>query len=255
MISGSFTTVSGQPQAALATVDPVTGAFDPYMGLQIAGQVSANSGPTRVYRFALSPVQDSGVAIGNFTTVDGVSHSGAFRFGLTGSVPTLMTWDNPMFHKLCGATGNMPVWSRDVQFSPDGTFFVIDGTGGHGNRLCDSTSRWESADSGLHVLPTWVNKTCLDTLESVAVTNTVVYVQGHQKCVMGKRGHEVPRFGIAALKARTGFALRWRSDQTRLIGGKFLMVTTSESQPGFPTGLWSGCDCGREGGVIFRPIP
>jgi hypothetical protein len=254
MISGSFTTVSGQPQAALATVSPLTGAFDAYMQLKIAGQVPG-SGHTRVYRFALSPQLDGGVAIGNFTTVDGVSHSGAFRFDLSGPVPVLMRWDNPTFHKLCGATGNMPVWSRDVQFSPDGTFFVIDGTGGRGNRFCDTTTRWESADRGFHARPTWINRTCTDTLHSVAVTSLVVYVQGHQKCVMGPRGHEVPRFGIAALNATTGFAKRWRSDQSRLVGGKFLMVTTSEKQPGFPTGLWSGCDCGQEGGVIFRPIP
>lgn len=255
LISGSFSSVGGQTQAALATVNLETGAFDPYLGLQIEGRVADNSGPTRVYRFALNPEQTSGVAIGNFTTVDGVAHSGAFRFSLRGALPALITWDNPMFHAICGPTQNMPVWSRDVQFSPNGKFFVIDGTGGRGGGLCDTTSRWESKSRGADVAPTWVNVTCVDTLHSVAVTNTVVYVQGHQKCVMGKKGDQVPRYGIAALSADTGFALSWRSDQSRLVGGKFLMITTGATQPGFPTGLWSGCDCGPEGGVIFRPIP
>lgn len=255
LVSGSFSVIDGHPQAALATVNLQTGGFDPYMGLQIQGQVASNSGPTRVYRFALNPTGTGGVAIGNFTTVDGVSHSGAFRFDLRGAVPVLIDWDNPMFHAICGPTGNMPVWSRDVQFSPNGTFFVIDGTGGRGGGLCDTTSRWEAQARGSDVAPTWVNRTCVDTLHSVAVTNNVVYVQGHQKCVMGKKGHEVPRFGIAALGAHSGFALNWRSDQSRLVGGKFLMITTDATQPGFPTGLWSGCDCGPEGGVIFRPIP
>lgn len=255
LISGSFTSVSGHSQTALATVDVATGAFDPYLALDIAGRVASNSGPTRVYRFALNPANTSGVAIGNFTMVDGVSHSGAFRFDLRGATPTLIRWDNPMFHTLCGPTDNMPVWSRDVQFSPNGKFFVIDGTGGRGGGLCDTASRWESSSRGTDVLPTWVNHTCVDTLHSVAVTNTVVYVQGHQKCVIGKAGREVPRYGIAALSAHSGMALSWRSDQSRLVGGKFLIITTGESDPGFPAGLWSGCDCGPEGGVIFRPIP
>lgn len=252
LLSGSFKTVSGQPQRALATVDLATGSFDPYLALNIQGQVASNSGLTRVYRFGLNARQTQGVAIGNFTTVDGVSHSGAFRFSL-GAAPRLIDWDNPDFHALCGPDFDMPVWSRDVQFAPNGQFFVIVGTGGRGGGLCDTASRWETGGRGSDAQPTWVNHTCVDTLHSVAVTQRQVYVQGHQKCVMGPKGHEVPRYGIAALSASTGYALRWRSDQTRAVGGKYLMITNSATEPGFPSGLWSGCDCRMEGGVIFRP--
>lgn len=252
LLSGSFSTVSGQAQRALATVDLTTGAFDPYMALSIQGQVAANSGLTRVYRFGLNTRQTQGVAIGNFTTVDGVSHSGAFRFNL-GAAPRLIDWDNPDFHQLCGPEFDMPVWSRDVQFAPNGQFFVIVGTGGRGAGLCDTASRWETAGRGSAAQPTWINHTCVDTLHSVAVTQHQVYVQGHQKCVMGPQGHQVPRYGIAALSAGTGYALSWRSDQTRATGGKYLMITNSATEPGFPSGLWSGCDCRTEGGVIFRP--
>lgn len=252
LVSGSFSTVSGQPHRAMATVDLETGAFDPYLALDIEGQVAPNSGLTRVYRFAVNAGQTQGVAIGNFTSVDGVSHSGAFRFDL-GATPRLVDWDNPDFHLLCGPEFDMPVWSRDVQFAPRGQFFVIVGTGGRGGGLCDTTSRWETSGRGSDVQPTWVNRTCTDTLHSVAVTQHVVYVQGHQKCVMGKNGLEVPRYGIAALSAGTGYALNWRSDQTRAVGGRYLMITNSATQPGFPSGLWAGCDCMSEGGVIFRP--
>ena len=211
-----------------------------------------------MYRFAIDPAQTNAVAIGNFTSVNGVSHSGAFRFHL-GTSPALITWDNQRLYTICGPTANMPVWSRDVQFSPSGKFFVVDGTGGNDpsgdpNTLCDTATRWETSGRGSDVQPTWRNHTCTDTLHSVAVTEKAVYVQGHEKCVMGKSGHEVPRFGIAALNPRTGYALNWRSDQSRLVGGKFLMITNSSVDPGFPSGLWSGCDCGAEGGVIFRPL-
>lgn len=254
LISGTFSTVDGQAQRALASVQLDTGAFDPYMNLAIAGRVAENSGLTRVYRFAVNTAGTEAVAIGNFTTVNGVSHSGAFRFTL-GASPALIDWDNPWFHDLCGPAADMPVWSRDVQFSPHGTFFVIDGTGGRGSGLCDTASRWPTKGRGVTAAPTWVNHTCVDTLHSVAITDRAVYVQGHQKCVMGPAGHEVPRYGIAALNPKTGLALKWRSDQTRAVGGRFLMVTNSAVQPGFPSGLWSGCDCSPEGGIIFRPLP
>ncbi len=258
LVGGSFSTVDGQAHKALASVALDTGAIEPYMSLDVEGQVASNSGLTRVYRFAISPDQTNAVAIGNFTSVNGVAHQAAFRFSLGATDVTLTDWNNPHFSTICGKGGNMPVWWRDVQFSPDGTFFVIDGTGGRDplndpNTLCDTASRWETSALGPDAAPTWVNRTCLDTLHSVAVTQKVVYVQGHQKCVMGKDGHEVPRYGIAALKAKTGFALYWRSDQTRAVGGKYLMITNAAVEPGFPSGLWSGCDCHPEGSVIFRP--
>jgi hypothetical protein len=257
MVGGSFSNIDGHPIKGLATVTTDTGEFDPYLDLDIEGQVSSDSGPTRVYRYAISPNGTEGVAIGNFTSVDQVPHSGAFRFRLGYGKPSLVDWDDPDLHAICGPTANMPVWSRDVQFSPNGKFFVIDGTGGaktHGN-LCDTAARWETSSRGSDSQPTWINHTCADTLQSVAVTNHIVYVQGHQKCVAAKNGHEVPRYGIAALNADTGYAMHWRSDQSRLVGGKYLMVTNAAKQAGFPSGLWSGCDCHAEGGVIFRPWP
>ena len=260
MVGGSFSTIDGQAQRALATVTLDSGAFDRYMNLQIDGQAEgATSGPTRVYRFAVNPAQNQVVAIGNFTSVNGVKHQNAFRFSMRNRVK-LLNWDNPRFYRLCGPTLNMPVWSRDVQFSPDGTYFVIDGTGGADSTkdhqtLCDTATRWESAARGTNVQPTWRNHTCIDTLHSVAVTSAAVYVQGHQKCVMGPGGVQVPRYGIAALDPLTGMALSWRSDQSRQVGGKYLMVTDPQADPGFPAGLWSGCDCHTEGSVIFRPEP
>jgi hypothetical protein len=228
------------------------------MSLAIEGQVAPNSGLTRVYRFAISPDHFNAVAIGNFTSVDGVTHQGAFRFHLRASTTSLVRWDYHRLYTLCGPTYNMPVWSRDVQFSPDGTFFVIDGTGGRDmshdpQTLCDTAARWETSKIGSDVHPTWRNHTCVDTLQSLAVTSAAVYVQGHQKCVTGPDGTQVPRYGIAALDVQTGRALDWRSDQARQVGGKYLMVTTPEAYPGFPAGLWSGCDCHIQGSVIFRP--
>lgn len=251
LVGGGFTHVDGHAQTAFATVNAVSGAFDPEMDLSISGQVPPLNSPTRIFRFALDPRGKTGVALGDFTTVNGVSHQQVFRFSLGRNGARLLDWDNPLFHQACGP--GFSAWVRDVQFAPNGRFFVLVSTGGVPPGLCDTASRWESSSRGSDVTPTWVSPTCNDTLHSVAVTNKIAYVQGHQKCVLGPRGHEVPRFGIAALSTSTGFALRWRSDQTRRTGGKFLMITDPLHDLGFPAGLWAGCDCGAEGGIIFRP--
>lgn len=71
----------------------------------------------------------------------------------------------------------------EVGFSPDGRYFVVVTTGGYSSEgaLCDSASRWESAQRGSGLQPTWVDRTGGDTLTDVAITDAVVYVGGHQR--------------------------------------------------------------------------
>ena len=70
---------------------------------------------------------------------------------------------------------------RDVDFSPDGSYFVVAATGaGFPGTLCDSAARLDTAVTGQTVEPVWVAYTGQDTLLSVAVTDTAVYVGGHQ---------------------------------------------------------------------------
>src|ERR1700689_5664266 len=80
---------------------------------------------------------------------------------------------------------------RDVQFSPDGSYFVVVATGGGvGARnpdgtlsSCDAATRFETTGTGTNVRPTWIDYTGNDTFLSVATTGTAVYVGGHERWV------------------------------------------------------------------------
>jgi len=64
---------------------------------------------------------------------------------------------------------------RDVDISPDGSYFVVGTTGAfRAGSLCDAAARWERGASGSGQQPTWVDYTGGDTLYSVAFTGMTV---------------------------------------------------------------------------------
>src|SRR5204863_4550313 len=138
---------------------------------------------------------------------------------------------------------------RGVQFSPDGSYFVVVDTGGYHNstfELCDIAARFETSATGSDVQPTWADYTGTDSLYSVAVTGTAVYVGGHQRWMNNPQGHEdagpgaVARPGIAAIDPVSGKATSWNPKRIpRGVGARALLAT--------PQGLLVGSDTERIG--------
>jgi hypothetical protein len=120
--------IGGTFQNRLAALDPTTGANTGYLALNITGSVQLNAGSTRVYRFAVNPAGNRLVAIGNFTTVAGQPRRQAFMVRL-GTTATLSPWHPPALDKTCRSAGDIPVYLRDVDFSPDGSYFVFAASG------------------------------------------------------------------------------------------------------------------------------
>ena len=139
----------------------------------------------------------------------------------------------------------MDFYLRDVDFSPDGSYFVVDSTGyvpksgDLGVTICDATARFETANVAPG-RPTWINYTGGDTLHSVAVSSHAVYVGGHQRWLDNLQGRDhcgsgcKDRPGIGALDPNTGKALTWSPRRTRGVGAKEMILT--------PAGLWVGSD-------------
>ena len=239
----------------LRAVNPASGANTGYLNLSISGSVTTNAGPVEVYRFAVNPAGTRLVAVGNFTSVGGVTRYRAFMLTL-GATASVNAWYYPPLQNLCAA-GSLPDYMRDVDFSPDGSWFAfvstgyIPRTGGVGRDLCDAAARFETAIAN-PARPTWINYTGGDTLHSVAATNVAVYVQGHQRWLDNPQGRNsagpgaVSRQGIGAINPSTGLALAWNPGKERGVGGKDLYVTSA--------GLWVGSDTNRIGGETRRRI-
>lgn len=115
---------------------------------------------------------------------------------LAASPVAVTGWSTTRYQQQCAAV--FATYMRDVDVSPDGSYFVVMTTGAYrAGSLCDA--------AGPSQQPTWVDYTGGDTLSSVAVTGTAVYVGGHQhwmnNSVAGDRAGPgaVAREGIAAL--------------------------------------------------------
>jgi len=242
IISGTF------PKKILA-VNPTTGANTGYINVAVTGSVASNAGPVEVYRFAVNPAGTKLVGVGNFTTVGGATHYRAFMLDLGLTAASVSAWRYTPLQQMCAAS-SLPDYMRDVDFSPDGSYFVFVSTGfvplsGQvGIALCDAASRFETANLS-PTRPTWINYTGGDTLHSVAVTDLAVYVQGHQRWLNNPQGRDnagpgaVSRPGIGAIDPTTGLALSWNPTKDRGVGGKDLLVTAR--------GLWVASDTAHIG--------
>src|SRR6266511_4553320 len=254
-VVGGRLLVAGTFPGKLRALNLASGANTGYVNVGISGTVADNAGPTQVYRFAVNPAGTRLVGVGNFTTVGAQTRWRAFMLDL-GATATVTTWWYPPLQNMCQAT-SLPDYVKDVDFSPDGSWFAVVATGfvpqagGIGRDLCDATARFET-NLPNPFRPTWINYTGGDTLHSVAATDVAVYVQGHQRWLDNPQGRNsagpgaVSRPGIGAIGPTTGLALTWNPTKDRGVGGKDLYVTSQ--------GLWVGSDTTHIGGETHARI-
>lgn len=252
---GGHLLVGGSYPGGLLSVDPTTGAADGWLNVQLSGK-SEDTAPTKTYRFAVNPAGTKLVVVGNFTEANLLPRRQAFMVDLDGAGGVVTSWHPSVFDRTCNP--NILFWTRAVDFSPDGSYFVIAASGGgRTGSVCDAVSRWAASGTG-SATPTWVNYTGKDSMFSVAATGVAVYVGGHFRwldnvAALDEQGPgAVTRNGIGAIDPVTGKALPWNPGKTRGHGTEELYTT--------PEGLWLGSD-GRyvhgeyREGVAFMPLP
>jgi hypothetical protein len=249
-VGGDFGTIKSQARARLAAVDETTGNVDPNLNLPFSG--THNGGGTNVYKFDVNPAGTRLIAVGNFTAVGGVVRRQAALLDVTAGGPaSVANWQTDRYAAACASVFN--TYMRNADFSPDGSWFVIVTTGAYrAGTLCDTAARWETGATGSGLQPTWASYTGGDTLYSVAITGTAVYVGGHQRWhnnpFLGDApgAGAVPREGIAALDPVNGLPFSWNPGRSRGVGA-FALYST-------PQGLWVGSDTDRLGGEFHARL-
>ncbi len=247
-VAGSFTNIAGRTQPGLATLYPASGAFHPYMRLAVAGV--HNGGTTTVTKIDINPAGDRLIAIGNFRTLAGVTNRQFFSLDLSGTAAAASTLRTTFYEASCASA--FDTYTRDLDFSPDGSFFVISTTGAYGGSTgpCDTTARFETYASGAAVQPSWVNYTGGDTTYAVEISDAVVYTGGHARWQNNAFAADtagpgaVSREGIAALDPTNGLPLTWNPTRERGVGVFDLLLTAD--------GLWVGSDTTRIGADYLR---
>jgi hypothetical protein len=240
-IGGTFSTVNGTARTALAALDPTTGALGGDVNLAFTGP---RTGTVNIDRFDISPDGTRLIAVGNWTYVAGLQRDQIVMVNLASNPATVADWATTRFQQQCAKV--FDTYMRDIDISPDGGWFAVVTTGAyHAGSLCDSSSRWETGATGSGQQPTWVDYTGGDTLYSVAITGTAVYVGGHQRWLNNSFAADragpgaVAREGLAALDPLNGLPLSWNPGRDRGVG-VFALVATSQ-------GLWIGSDTDRIG--------
>lgn len=248
-VGGAFGAIRGVARAKLAAVDATTGIVNTDLNLPISEPIAGNAG---VKQLDVTPFASRLVVIGNFKKVNGIARSQVVVIDLSTSPDRVATWDTQRYTPRCSTSDDTYV--RGVDFSPDGSYFVVVTTGGgFQDTLCDAAARFETLATTAGLQPTWVDYTGGDTLLSVAITDVAVYVGGHQRWLNNRNGARdemldgaVDRSGVGALDPRTGMPLRWNPGRTRGVGA-FVLVATAD-------GLYIGSDTTELGGEYHARI-
>lgn len=250
-IAGGFDRLGRHRRTALAELAPIDGAVRPSLDLRVKG--GHFGGRAQVSKLDVTPNGRRMVVVGNFVAVGGERRVEVAMLNLGGDRVRVARWRTGRFRPHCAD----PYYhiTRDVQFAPDGSYFVIVATGAYSHgppKLCDSASRWETAAHGGSVQPTWVDWTGGDSLYATVLTDTAVYVGGHQRWLNNPYAGNahgpgaVPRAGIAALDPVNGLPLSWNPGRTRGHGVEELYATAK--------GLYMGSDTDKVAGEYHARI-
>jgi PKD repeat protein len=264
-VGGAFSAINGVPRTVLAELDAATGEVREDLDLGFSGhKVNRNgSGRLSVLKLDVTPDGSTAVVIGNFGSVDGQQREQIALIDLLSRPARLHEWHTREFRQRTNAgdasNSTLQNWCatafstymRNVDISPDGSYFVVVTTGAAvPPRLCDTASKWRTDTRGSNLQPEWVNFAGGDTFYGVGITGPAVYTGGHMRWFNNPEGRDtpgpgaVPREGIGALDPRNGMPLSWDPGRARGVG-VFEFTSTD-------AGLWIGHDTNR---VAWRQRP
>ncbi len=254
-LSGTFTSLKATARTGFGAVNATSGNVDTNVAPAFSDPISNT---LQVQKFDITPDGTRAVALGTFSKVNNLARQYLVVLDLSTTPVSVAPWNQTLTSLPCPRTVN---YLRAVDISPDGQYFVLTTTGAFGGgppSLCDTASRWEINQTGSALQPTWTEYTGGDSLYSVAITGSVVYLGGHQRWMNnsnppseGAGPGYVDRLGIAAVDPQTGVVFSWNPTRDRGYGVTALLATSE--------GLWIGDDTENVGGefhprIAFFPL-
>ena len=251
-IGGAFNLVNTVPRTHLAAVDLATGDVAADFDFPLS-EPTGYYGAGGVRALDVTPDLSTLVVGHNSHRVAGEVRQSLALIDIAGT-PFLQSWrtDNYDYHCQPQFTSFERPLMRDLQVSPDGTYFVVATSIGNFAPGCDVAVKFPVA-GGADTDPLWVAR-LFDTPEAVAITDQAIYVGGHFRWLMGtgavwtdysdgntntQPDNTVVRDQIGALDIDTGTALDWDPGATGVRGVLALRVTDAGLLVG-TDGEWVG---------------
>ncbi len=265
-VGGQFTTVNSVSRTGLVALNPTTGAVDTGFNLPLSGGIGVG-GLLNVQQLKLTH-NDSKLLVVH----TGRQIAGQDRYGvglIDTATKTLLPWRTRLWDdNLAFVGGIQRVAAADI--APNDSYFVVtSGSGGDRPPISDTAMAFPVAGND-NVQPIWVSRH-FDSVYSVAITETAVYVGGHFSWQesptanqpwpgldnvgygtgQGLSGYNlgdqvVRRDHIGALDPATGTALEWNPGSNSVIGEEAMKAT--------PRGLFVGGDGNSKGGASIGRV-
>lgn len=242
-VAGAFNWLNGAAHSGLGRLDATTGAVDPTF--TVDATVGRHGTGSYAWTIDLTPDGRTLAVGGNFTSVDGLPRNQMALVDVTGT-PTVIDWSTEKFVAPCASPATFVHYVQDVEFGPDGSWFVVGTNGGAGwpAAYCDALVRFETGARGAGQLGTWVNFTGNDTITSVEVADNIIYLGGHFRWLNNPNASDaagpgaIDRLGIAAVTPATGLPVNWNPGRR---GSDTMPPGTSTWGSQVPV-LWRGSD-------------
>jgi hypothetical protein len=213
-LGGAFNWLNGVERHGTARINATSGALDPSFVVDATG--GRNNVAPYVWTLDVSP--DGGTLLlgGNFTVVNGVSRNQIAVIELAGT-PVVADWSTQRYVPPCASPATFTHYVQDVDFSDDGSYFVVGSNGGSGwpTAYCDALVRFETPTRGSNLDGTWVDFTGNDTITSVEATDNMIYLGGHFRWLNNPNASDidgpgaVDRLGIGAADPANGLPVNW----------------------------------------------
>ncbi|WFE39401.1 Ig-like domain-containing protein [Micromonospora sp. WMMD998] len=245
-VGGQFATVNGVSRSGLAALNPTTGAVDTAFDLPLTGGIGVG-GMLTVQQLKLTHDRSKLLVVHTGRQIAGEDRYGVALIATASK--SLLPWRTRLWEDNLSFVGGIQrVFAGDI--APDDSYFVVtSGSGGDRPPINDTAIAY-SLTGNDHVEPLWVSRH-FDSIYSVAITETAVYVGGHFSWQesptsnvpwpgldnvgygtgQGLSGYGlgdqvVRRDHLGALDPVTGTALEWNPGSNSYEGEKAMLATS-----------------------------